>query len=166
MNPATLISIIALAESMHGIPSGLLVAVCQVESELNPYAVVERDGKGSRDSIGICQLQLRTARHFSESVSHSELHNPVINANIAGAYLRFQFERYGDWERAVVAYNRGSSNGGGTDYSRKVMSLYGRTKRCKDRAYRSNQGRGNDPHASRVFFREDYAHATEDWTNL
>lgn len=158
MNTLAVAALIAISELDNGIPQGLLQTICEVESNLNPHAVVERDGIGGRTSYGVCQVQLRTARHFSPSISATELLDPFTNARIAGLYLRSQYERYGRWDRAIVAYNRGSSTTGLNSYSRKVMSLHGRTKRCKDRTYRSDQGRGNDSHASRVFFREDYAY--------
>ena len=142
MNPEVVIAIISLAESLQGIPQGILVSICNVESNLNPYALVERDGKSGHSSIGVCQLQTRTARNFSPGVSDSELFNPVTNSRIAAAYLRFQFDRYGSWERAVVAYNRGSSSGPGNKYSRKVMyarRLFLSTRLSQRQFYRSTE---------------------------
>lgn len=120
MNTLAVAALIAISEIDNGIPTGLLQAICEVESNLNPIAVVEKDGVGGRASYGVCQVQHRTARHFSPSISTTELLDPFTNARIAALYLKWQYKRYGRWDRAVVAYNRGSSTTGVNSYSRKV----------------------------------------------
>lgn len=124
MSVTALVAIISAAEAVHGIPSGLLTAVCTVESNLKPHIEVAQDGIGGRKSIGLCMVQERTARQFRPGISAAELYNPNTNAHVAGAYLRWQYQRYGSWDRAVVAFNRGSSTGPSNGYSRKVMRAY------------------------------------------
>lgn len=120
MSQAALIALIHASEMLHGIPPELLVAICAVESNLDPQAVVAQDGDSGRTSYGLCQVQERTARQFLSGVSAKELLIPSVNVYVAGAYLRWQYKRYRSWDRAVVAFNRGSSTGGLNSYHRKV----------------------------------------------
>lgn len=131
MSPAALLALISLSEAQHGIPKGLLASICIVESELNPHAVVERDGKSGRTSYGMCQIQLRTARQFRPSISASQLLVPSTNAHLAGAYLKWNYKRYHSWVGATIGYNSGHWNGGLTNqYIRKVAKEWknGRSK--------------------------------------
>lgn len=114
---------LSLAEHAHNIPTGLLKALCTVESGLNPMAIHEDDGHGT--SVGLCQVQARTARSLGYKGSELALLSPVTNAKYAAMYLSAQHKRYGgSWTRAIVAYNKGhSSKPAATNlYFRKVMT--------------------------------------------
>jgi soluble lytic murein transglycosylase-like protein len=125
MTNATILSILALAEVSHGIPNGLLQAICTVESNLKPNAIAHYDGVSGRHSRGICQVQHDTAKMFEPNVKKEELFDPTVNARIAAKYLNWQFERYHNWDRAIIAYNRGSSSGPRTNkYHKKVMKVW------------------------------------------
>lgn len=90
-----------------GIPAMLLSAVCTVESNLSPEAVNVNDG--GRVSYGLCQVQLATVRQrVSRLYNPSDLFDPGVNAYVAGAILRSHYRRLGSWDKAVLAYNRGS----------------------------------------------------------
>lgn len=50
---------------------------------------------------------------------------PEINAFYAGLYLKYQYNRYNNWARAVNAYNRGKSeSNSGSEYINKVFNEY------------------------------------------
>lgn len=88
------------------IPAGLLMALCSVESNLNPHAIVANDG-GS-PSYGLCQVKLETAKRFIPDVTPADLMRKPVNMMVAAMYLQHQFKRYGSWRKAIAAYNTGS----------------------------------------------------------
>lgn len=111
--------------TLYGIPDGMLSALCFVESSHRPAIVKERDGGGSRASVGVCQVQERTARHLGFKGSRTLLLDPKINVKYAALYLTFQKRRYGNWTRAIVSYNKGHSESFKTNaYWNKVMTRW------------------------------------------
>src|SRR6185437_11315345 len=94
---------------VHGlVPYRLLVAICTVESSLNPKAIHPHDGDGT--SYGLCQIKEATARDMGFQSKTKILMNMYVNAYYAAKYLSHQMEKYGDdWVRAIAGYNRGSS---------------------------------------------------------
>jgi len=128
-----MIEIIVQAATYYGLNPALLLAVCTVESHLQPHVVNVHDG-GS-PSYGLCQIKLRTARHYYGKMNASELLNASINAHIAAKILRDNLYRYDyDMDCAIAAYNRGSckkvdgkiSNQG---YVKKVKRKYAKFKK-------------------------------------
>lgn len=108
--------------TMYGLPPGLLSKVCFVESSHRPNMIVQ-DTNG-RKSIGICQIQLRTARQMGFRGDEKDLLDPTINIIFAGAYLSHQFGRYGDQVKAIKAYNAGfAKTSKPNHYYRKVCSV-------------------------------------------
>lgn len=100
--------VIKREERARSIPVGLLLAVCTVESNLRPLAVNRDDGKTGQHSYGLCQLKLATASLMGYTGEADGLLRADTNARLAAKYLRRQYNRYGSWELAVAAYNRGS----------------------------------------------------------
>ena len=129
------------------LPASLLIAVCDVESSLNPKAINKDDGIG--DSIGLCQVKLATARWIGCANKVSELFVAKWNARCAATYLKFQLLRYkGNVRLAVSAYNMGTAkvNRKGDllnrRYVNKVMKRkekYVRNKRPRTRLHRSSR---------------------------
>lgn len=92
---------------MFHLPGGLLSAVCYTESTHDIRAIRMDDGGAS--SIGLCQVQLRTANGLGFKGTAEQLQDPITNTFYAGLYLRNQINRYnGDLRKGVSAYNRGS----------------------------------------------------------
>ncbi len=86
--------------------TALLSAICYVESSHNPAAINHDDGKG--DSIGYCQVKLKTARWMGYQGEAKGLLNPSVNKKYAARYLRKQLHRYhGNQLQAISAYNCG-----------------------------------------------------------
>jgi len=103
-----MIELLIAAALAQGVPQDIFVAMCSVESNLNPKAV--NRGDGGADSIGICQVQMPAARHVGFTGTRAELFKPSVNANVAAKYFRMQLDRYnGNVVDAVVAYNAGRS---------------------------------------------------------
>lgn len=107
-----------------GLPQGLLSSICFVESSHNPTAIHYSDGSG--DSIGICQIKLKTAQWMGFQGTAEELLEPRINIYYAAAYLTHQFTRYqNQTEKAIIAYNMGHAGQlTRTEYSDRVIKQW------------------------------------------
>lgn len=119
------LSVLLLTVSIQfGLPTGLLDAVCFVESGHNPIAVHHDDGNS--DSIGLCQIKYATAQWLGFRGKEKDLYDPKINAYYSAKYLKYQIQRYrGHTEKAVIAYNRGNATGlTKTEYSDKVFKQW------------------------------------------
>ena len=93
-------------ETYYGFKQDLLKALCYVESNLKADIKVILDK--NRPSYGICQVQLRTARHMGFKGTPKELMVPSMNIHIAAKYLNYNLIKHnGHWKKAVTAYNRG-----------------------------------------------------------
>ena len=101
------VQIILTAAKSVKISGAILVAVCSHESGLNNI-VTPHDG-GS-PSIGICQVKHDTAIMLGFTGKEKDLLNPTVNAKYAALYLKFQYNRYQNWCKAVAAYNAGRYN--------------------------------------------------------
>lgn len=89
-----------------GVPINLMKALCFVESG-HKFNVRVFDTNG-RYSLGVCQIQLRTAKDMGFTGKWRTLMLPEFNIFYAAKYLRHQYIKYGkNWERAVGAYNLG-----------------------------------------------------------
>lgn len=110
MSGAALAIMLASIGQNYGLPDGLLPAVCFVESSYRPHVISKDDG-GPHSSIGLCQVQLRTAKSLGYPGDAKGLLDPITNAAYASAYLYQQYLRYGNWDKAVIAYNRGNAKG-------------------------------------------------------
>lgn len=101
-----MLALFATASTEFNLPLGLLDAICFVESSHRPHVINRDDGKG--DSVGICQVQLRTARYLGYRGTERGLLGEGTNILYAAKYLRYQLDRYGDLDKAIAAYNAGS----------------------------------------------------------
>ena len=82
----------------QGVPPELALSVAYQESQFS------QDARGRAQEIGIFQLLPSTAEELGV--------NPYsLEDNIKGGilYLKQQFDRFGDWTTALVAYNAGPS---------------------------------------------------------
>lgn len=95
------------AEVTFDIPENLLYSICYIESNHNPHVVTPADG-GQHTSVGLCQIQDRTAKEMGFTGASKDLLHVGENSMYAAKYLRFQLDRYGNIPDAVASYNRGS----------------------------------------------------------
>lgn len=122
----TLASLFLLASTSFNLPSGLLDSICYVESQYNVDAVHKGDG-GDRDSLGVCQVQLRSAYGVGFRGTVKDLMDPKTNIIVAAAILKTQIKRYNSVKRGVIAYNIGNAKNLQTsEYQVKVYKRWGR----------------------------------------
>jgi soluble lytic murein transglycosylase-like protein len=97
------------------------MALCKVESKLDPTAIHHDDG--ATDSLGICQIKIATAKMMGFNGSEEDLMDPETNIYYAAKYLSHQIFRYnGSVYKGIVSYNTGSvKNLIQTEYADKVI---------------------------------------------
>lgn len=110
-------------EGLYQIPTGLLSAVCWVESR---HRVLPAHLDGRTRSYGPCQIKLATARAFGFTGKRWQLSEPQTNIEYAARYFASLLKRYqGDRHKAICAYNRGKDCGKAhCEYVRKVLQAY------------------------------------------
>lgn len=112
---------IKAASEAYRLPYRLVLAVCTVESSLNPRAINANDGDGT-PSLGLCQVKLATARWLGFGVEEKDLLDPDLNAMIAARYLAKQRKRYrGNLRKTISSYNAGTATPANEGYVNKVM---------------------------------------------
>ncbi len=84
------------AARRHNIPEDLFLRLVQQESGWNAQA---RSVKGA---MGLAQLMPATARELGVNPN-----DPAQNLEGGARYLRWQYEKFGNWRLALAAYNAG-----------------------------------------------------------
>jgi soluble lytic murein transglycosylase-like protein len=117
----TILALLALIAAQEHVPMPLLAGICEAESNFRPGVIHYEDGQG--DSIGLCQIKLKTARWMGYKGNVKGLLDARTNLKYAAKYLRYQLSRYADNTlRACVAYNNGRYQPGRSKrYCRKVF---------------------------------------------
>ncbi|MBN2381588.1 lytic transglycosylase domain-containing protein [bacterium] len=93
---------------LYGYSPELLLALIQVESSFNNYAVSDKG------AIGLMQLQPETAEYLCSHLDLSwqgphTLFDPHLNIRLGTYYLSLLHERFQDLNCALEAYNKGPS---------------------------------------------------------
>jgi soluble lytic murein transglycosylase-like protein len=86
------------------VPARLLRAVAIVESG-------ERDDAIGRDGYDKGRMQLRELYHAERAALYGQEydpHNPVHSTRIAALILAYHYTRFGRWDYALSAYNKGA----------------------------------------------------------
>ncbi len=95
--PAPLRGVFAAAEARHGLPPGMLTAVASVESNFNSNAVSSAGAQGMFGIMPGTAKDLGVANPF----------DPREAAEGAASKLAADYEKFGNWNHAVMAYNAG-----------------------------------------------------------
>lgn len=87
------------------VPVNLVLSLVYAESEFNYKAYNENIKNGIVVSIDRGLFQLNN-NSFPE-LKRDDFYNPKRNMKVGISYLKFLYERFGTWEKAVLAYNCG-----------------------------------------------------------
>ena len=120
--------IIITKSKKYGIPSQLVKAICKVESDFNTFAIryedhykwlykaesyrghTETEKKAQKTSWGMMQVMGSVARELGfDGRFLSELCQPDIGLEYGCKQLKRQYNRYGNWQDAISAYNQGNN---------------------------------------------------------
>lgn len=118
------INAIRWASTYVGVPEDLMIAVAWVESSHRTTLPVKKDG--STPSYGVFQIKLETARWVDKVYHHKHKATPTRlltvddNALYACKYMKLLLKRYGNWQMAVDAYNKGHVVSEESGYVQKV----------------------------------------------
>lgn len=95
----------------YGIPSSLVFAVIQVESNFDANA------RSSAGAVGLMQMMPKTFEwltgdsHLREHLPASALLQPEVSIRYGTYYLHYLYQRFGqNWRTALAAYNGGEGN--------------------------------------------------------
>lgn len=106
-----------------GLDPLLLSSVVWVESRYCPRAL------GSAGEIGLGQVKPIVAKQYG--LPSEALWDPDRNLYVAARYLRELYFRFGDWYKALAAYNRGPTrvseegvDAKGHRYAERVLAVY------------------------------------------
>lgn len=117
------------------LPPYLLESICYVESKHNISAFHKDDG--TTNSVGICQIKLKTAQWLGFKGTEKDLMEPNNNIYYAAKFLAHNLKRYhGKLSQAVISYNQGSAKGlTHTNYSDKVFKQWRVVNECRNKGY-------------------------------
>jgi soluble lytic murein transglycosylase-like protein len=129
---AALARAVVEASRAHSLPPTLLVAVMEVESRFDPYAV------SNKGALGMMQILPSTGIEVARRVGipwrgPRTLFDPRANVRLGAAYLRELLDRYASLRVALAAYNEGPGQiearlrGGAAfpaQYSDRVLGAY------------------------------------------
>ena len=113
----------------------LLYAICSVESKCKPSALNHDDGTADQKAMGVksksygmFQIKVATARGLGFNSSPHELLKPEVNAWYAAKLLRHLYDRYGETDKVVSAYNAGKYIKSNKPYVNQVLTNYAKYK--------------------------------------
>lgn len=92
------------AERDHGLPAGLLARLLYQESRYRTD-IINGTTRSPAGAIGIAQFMPATAAELGVDPL-----NPISSIYGAAQYLRRLYDNFGDWKRALAAYNFGWGN--------------------------------------------------------
>jgi soluble lytic murein transglycosylase-like protein len=100
--PADLASAIYDVALSEGIDADVAFRLVKVESNFKPRALSEKA------AFGYTQIQAATARFYEPGLATEQLYERDVNLRLGFRFLKDLTRRYGgDYELALVAYNRG-----------------------------------------------------------
>lgn len=113
------------AARRYGVDAGILQAIAEVESGMNPMAI-GRNRDGSVD-IGLMQINSRWLSVLAPyGIRREDLYDPCVSIHVGAWILAQNIQRYGETWRAVGAYNAASESKR-LRYVHRVAAKVGRT---------------------------------------
>ena len=93
----------------YGVPKEVIYAVIKTESDF------EASAKSDKGAIGLMQMMPKTFEWLAKDILHDPynvdmLYVPEISIKYGTYYLSRLYNRFGDWDTALAAYNCGEGN--------------------------------------------------------
>ena len=100
------LDMVRAAADEFSVPTALILAVIETESDFRPGAVSDAG------ACGLMQLMPDTFRFLSdeklqEHLDSNTVFDPAVNIRYGSCYLAYLFERFGNWPTVLAAYNAG-----------------------------------------------------------
>ena len=107
--PEEYASFVEKYSSEYGVPENLVYAVIKTESGFDSSV------ESSRGAVGLMQLMPETFNEITtyrlkEGLDAGMRYDPETNIRYGTYYLSYLYERYGDWDKVIAAYNWGLGN--------------------------------------------------------
>ena len=115
--PISIPNLIMAQAAQSGVPPSIALAVAQKESSVSQWNSNGSLVTGTSGEVGVFQLMPGTAAQLGVDPSD-------VSQNIQGGitYLAQLFQKYGNWNSALSAYNSGSPTGS-PSYATSVLSI-------------------------------------------
>lgn len=97
--------LITKAAAKYGVPADLAIRQAAQESWHFSPDVISGKVKSGAGATGLFQFMPATAKALGVDPT-----NPTASADAAMKYMAYLFKKFGDWKRAVWAYNWGEGN--------------------------------------------------------
>ena len=105
--PTKFKNIVVQNAKVYSLEPALVYAVIKAESNFDEKA------KSNSNALGLMQLLPTTANWIAEelnvSFNESDLFDPEVNVRFGCFYLRYLYDRFGDTDVVVAAYNAGET---------------------------------------------------------
>ena len=94
----------------YNVPSYLVLAVIEVESDFDPAATSSAGACGLMQMLPKTFAWLTSSEHLGENLKSLELFDPDVSIRYGTYYLKYLFTRFRNWDTALAAYNAGEGN--------------------------------------------------------
>ena len=94
----------------YNVPSYLILAVIEVESEFDPAATSSAGACGLMQMTPKTFAWLTSSEHLGENLTPDELFDPEVSIRYGTYYLKYLFTRFHNWDTVLAAYNGGEGN--------------------------------------------------------
>lgn len=94
----------------YNVPSYLVLAVIEVESEFDPAATSSAGACGLMQMTPKTFAWLTSSEHLGENLTPDELFDPEVSIRYGTYYLKYLFTCFHNWDTVLAAYNGGEGN--------------------------------------------------------
>jgi soluble lytic murein transglycosylase-like protein len=101
--------------NMVGVPSPIIKGIVWEESKYDINSFRYNYNNVYDRSYGLMHLSIQTAQYIANivapntyTITASSLYDPYMNLWLGCEYLKMLYNKYGDWNMAISAYNAGS----------------------------------------------------------
>ena len=96
--------------SEYNIPAYVILAIIDTESGFDPGAISSSGAQGLMQMMPKTFDWLTSSEHLDENLSSLELYEPETSIKYGTYYLRYLFDKFGNWDTVFAAYNGGEGN--------------------------------------------------------